>query len=178
MIVFTTNAANLGVANTWLQKQTFNNGIQIGTSTTANWVLTADSSGNGTWQAVPSATVSRSNTGIVSGQTTNQTLATITPTADTTYMVTLYGNCTAFTSGQILFEVTYTDETGSAQTQRLRGLAAGTGGTIQTGMGTVSSYYFFPFTFRAKANNAVSIIEDGTYSATWDAAAAIIKITD
>lgn len=45
--------AKIAEANTWSGKQTFTGGVQVGASATTGHVLTADASGNATFQAAP-----------------------------------------------------------------------------------------------------------------------------
>lgn len=108
----------------------------------------------------------------LTGQTsTVASIAAFTPTSTTTFDISGYIRCTAYTSGTIQLQVTYTDETNTPQTNVIP--LVNTSGTPVTGANTGGFWSAMPRTIRANTSTAITVKTVGTFSATYDVGAYI-----
>lgn len=108
----------------------------------------------------------------LTGQTsTVASIAAYTPSSTGTFDISGYIRCTAYTSGTIQLQVTYTDETGTAQTNVIP--LVNTSGTPVTGANTGGMWSAMPRTIRANTSTAITVKTVGTFGATYDVGAYI-----
>jgi len=150
-------------------------GTQAGISaagTTGN-VLISGGTGAPTW-----ATVEQLNapkvvaTANLTGQTTAGNVVTYTTgAADSSFQISGYITVTAYTSGSVGLQVTYTDETNTSNTVSFFPMGSNTATLSATGKSN------FPVMgqLRVKASTTITVATVGTFSATLNAGAKIIK---
>lgn len=113
--------------------------------------------GNGIWAIVAQAR-STGNTG------QNTSVATFTPTADGSFIVSANVLITASSNFSFTVQCTYTDEGNTARTLTMTFslLAGGATGTTLTNVGGTAPYHGVPVQIRAKANTAITIKTSAT----------------
>lgn len=112
-----------------------------------------------------SAPIISASADINAATTTISSVATVTPSADTTYNVSSYLNVTAITAGTILLTITFTDIHSVSQTLTMTGI-------------TATGYVSYPVqTVRAKSGTAVTVVSTFTgVSTTYDVGARIVAM--
>lgn len=108
----------------------------------------------------------------LTGQTsTVSSIAAYTPSSTGTFDISGYIRCTAYTSGTIQLQVTYTDETNTSQTNIIP--LVNTSGTPVTGANTGGFWSAMPRTIRANTSTPITVKTVGTFGATYDVGAYI-----
>jgi len=116
--------------------------------------------------------VSARASGDLTGQTsTVSSIAAYTPSSTGTFDISGYIRCTAYTSGTIQLQVTYTDETNTSQTNIIP--LVNTSGTPVTGANTGGFWSAMPRTIRANTSTPITVKTVGTFGATYDVGAYI-----
>jgi len=93
--------------------------------------------------------------------------------ADSSFLISGNINCTTYGSGNINFQVAYTDETGASQTPNLQGHFTSGYSTNVSGTG---AFEVQPIQIRAQAGSAVTVKTVGTFSATYNVEGTIFLI--
>lgn len=112
--------------------------------------------------------------GRLTGQTGIGTITSFTPTADSSFLVTINVNVTAYTSGSITSLVNYTDETNSPRNTNLA--LIGSSGAYGTAANSAQPWSGVPLQIRVKSGTTVSISINGSFTATYNVEAFIIQI--
>ena len=109
----------------------------------------------------------------ISAQTaTGTTITTFTPTiAIGNFEISAACDITSYTSGGLEMTVSWTDENGTARVATL--LLASLSGTTSTSAAATGPFSAIPYRLRAQINTAITVATAGTFSATYDATAAI-----
>lgn len=108
----------------------------------------------------------------ITAQTTSgTTIATYTPSSAGNFEISAEYLITAITSGGAEIQVSWTDEGGTARTATL--LLASLSGTTGTGATTTGPFSAIPYRLRSQANSPIAVMTAGTFTATYDASAAI-----
>jgi len=114
-------------------------------------------------------------TGNLTGQTTSGNVVTYTTgAADSSFMISGYITVTGYTSGSVGLQVTYTYETNTSRTQSFYNMT-GTGTLSSTLNAAGKSNYTIMGQLRVKASTTITVATTGTFSATFNAGAKIIK---
>lgn len=178
-----TLGVNLANANTWSGAQIFNNAstTNIGISGQLRDGTAAIGTSGQILSSTGTATKWTSNGAIVaSADLTGQTAAVTSVTSVTstndgnnhTYSVGGYSNITAISAGSLVFQVTWTDETNTSQTQNFFPMGLTSASLTSTGFDS-----FTPTTIRVKPNTLITVATTFTgVSISYDPGGYIQKI--
>lgn len=136
----------------------------------ANTVLTNDGSGNASWATAPGAQVATNYLAAQAAALTTLRAYTI-PATDGMYRIGAFVNITAVSVDVLQFQVTYTDETNTSQTEIFYPQ-----GLTSASLAATGNYTFPTMDIRVKASTTITlktVLTTGAGSITYDAGGSI-----